>query len=213
MTRRISTLCAVALGLLGCVACAGKVVSLGETGGAGTGSTSSLESPWHVPGPCAYQCGDAGACASPCLPGETPDPSTPYVCCADGECIVRQVVPQGISASCPACPSGWTPRPDDPSFCCNPNGGCYSQATGILDPNRGLNGGACFGSTSACGCSVNSVDGHKYALSCNSGGCVCTKDGQRVKSLPSLCSTANQSGAFDPPNDGYLLWACGFPPM
>lgn len=168
----------------------------------------ALQSPWQVPGVCSYDCGDAGACASPCAPDETPA-SQPFVCCsASNICVTRKTTPPGVTATCPMCPGGWTVSPVEPSWCCDSGShGCYSQATGFTDVTATVIGPTCSGGAD-CACMLHSVDGRTYGLQCTPGGCVCTADGQTVKSLPSLCPP--------PPvaiDTGYLLWGCGFPPF
>jgi hypothetical protein len=111
-----------------------------------------------------------------------------------------------VSPTCPACPSPWIPKPGEPFFCCL-DGNCYSQATGIIDLTTTFSTSSCSGSASGCSCSLHSIDGHAYALTCSSAACSCTKDGAVVKSLPWLCPSA---GALEA---SFVLWACGFPPI
>jgi hypothetical protein len=91
-------------------------------------------------------------------------------------------------------------------FCCL-NDNCYSPATGQIDVMVFAAGPVCKGGDGTCGCSISSQDGHTYAVVCEAGGCSCERDGASVKSIAWLCPA---SGALD---SGYMLWACGFPPI
>jgi hypothetical protein len=93
-----------------------------------------------------------------------------------------------------------------PLFCCL-NDNCYSPATGAIDVSVFAMGPSCQGGGGSCGCSLPSQDGHEYAVLCKAGACTCERDTTTVKTVAWLCPA---SGALDA---GYLLWACGFPPI
>ncbi len=146
---------------------------------------------WLVPGPCTYACSDPGACAGPCAAGQVP-------------------------ASCEPCPEGWTARPESRFECCLETSGaetpCYDQATVGETVAVAEKEASCFtapGRDGTCGCTLPSVDGHSYAIECTTAGCSCIRDGQVVKTLPSLCPPA----ATTTMNSSVMNWVCGFPPM
>jgi hypothetical protein len=153
-----------------------------------------------------------GVCTGPCA---CPD-------CDSGNCPPCDCPPTACQTppSCGACPPGWQTPQGQPDLCCmtDPSGDieCFSQAgpgggiseTADAGPSTGV---ACSGSGSAdgavgpCECS-GQVNGHTYAVSCDSATNLCTcivDDGAPTTSFPGNGDSCGQTSA--------LFTACGFP--